>query len=186
MIELLQGMMLYHGSYCRVEKPDLQKCAAHKDFGRGFYLTTSPDQAKSFARLTGRKAISRRLIDRDCRCGYVNRYVLTDGGLRIHAFQTADAAWLHCVVGHRKENTFPADVQAMKAYDVIAGKIANDDTNATITAYMTSTFGEMGSKRADQICISLLIPERLVDQYCFRTEKALAVLRFEGSEEVTL
>lgn len=33
MLELFDGMLLYHGSYCEVRTPDLEKCAAFKDFG---------------------------------------------------------------------------------------------------------------------------------------------------------
>ena len=45
MKNLEDGMILYHGSYCVVKNPDLEKCAMYKDFGRGFYLTTSKEQA---------------------------------------------------------------------------------------------------------------------------------------------
>ena len=55
-------------------------------------------------------------------------------------------------------------------YDIIGGKIANDATNATIVAYMSGTFGKIGTEDADRICISLLLPERLKNQYCFRTD----------------
>ncbi len=48
MLELKDGFMLYHGSYCEVRKPNLNKCAKKKDFGQGFYLTSSKDQAESF------------------------------------------------------------------------------------------------------------------------------------------
>ena len=41
MQNLDDGMLLYHGSYCEVVSPDLQKCAPYKDFGKGFYVTTS-------------------------------------------------------------------------------------------------------------------------------------------------
>ena len=52
MVDLPQpGTLLYHGSYTAVERPSLEKCARFKDFGRGFYLTTSVEQARSFARL---------------------------------------------------------------------------------------------------------------------------------------
>nr|WP_242987755.1 DUF3990 domain-containing protein [Mediterraneibacter faecis] len=34
-----------YGSYCEVKEPDLAKCAKRKDFGQGFYLTTSKEQA---------------------------------------------------------------------------------------------------------------------------------------------
>ena len=47
MKQLEAGTILYHGSYCVVENPDLEKCAKYKDFGRGFYLTSSKEQAKS-------------------------------------------------------------------------------------------------------------------------------------------
>ena len=94
--------------------------------------------------------------------------------------------WLHCVVGHRRNRNFPDVVEAMKAYDIISGKIANDATNVTITAYLDGLYGEIGSDSADSICISLLLPERLQDQFCFRTVKALKTLKFEGSERAWL
>lgn len=73
-----------------------------------------------------------------------------------------------------------------KDFDIVAGKIANDNTNATITAYMAGVFGEVGTPSADNICIHLLLPERLENQYCFRTEKALGCLTFTGSEQIWL
>lgn len=39
-MELRDGMILYHGSYCEIKTPDLAKCADFKDFGKGFYLTS--------------------------------------------------------------------------------------------------------------------------------------------------
>ena len=32
-LELKDGFVLYHGSYCEVKEPDLAKCAKRKDFG---------------------------------------------------------------------------------------------------------------------------------------------------------
>lgn len=116
--KLADDMLLYHGSYCAVKKPDLKKCARYKDFGQGFYLTTSKKQAEDFAGISTRKAI------------------------------------------------------------------ANDNTNATITAYMAGAFGKAGSESADNICISLLLPERLQNQFCFRTNEALACLTFVESGQV--
>lgn len=46
MIKLEDGLILYHGSYCEVKEPDLNKCAKRKDFGQGFYLTTSKSPSK--------------------------------------------------------------------------------------------------------------------------------------------
>ena len=58
MLELKDEFVLYHGSYCKVKEPDLAKCAKRKDFGQGFYLTTSKEQAESFLRTSIAKAIA--------------------------------------------------------------------------------------------------------------------------------
>ena len=186
MPELKKQMHLYHGSFCEVQRPDLSKCAHYKDFGQGFYLTSSKEQAQSFAKISTSKAIGRNLIPPK-KYGVVSTYTFvgtTD--IAIFDYAAADVNWLHCVVGHRRNRYFLDVVEAMKAYDVISGKIANDATNITITAYLDGLYGEIGSDTADTICISLLLPERLQDQYCFRTENALKTLKFERSEQIWL
>ena len=184
MPELKEKMILYHGSYCEVSRPDLSKCARYKDFGRGFYLTSSKEQAMSFSKISTGKAVARKLIPKQS-FGVVSIFTC-DGpsGLSVFEYPAADADWLHCVVAHRRNRDFPEVIETMRSYDVIAGKIANDNTNITITAYLDGVFGEIGSAGADNICISLLLPERLKDQFCFRTERALRTLAFEGSEKI--
>ena len=56
MQELVDGLILYHGSYCEVSSPQLSKCAKRKDFGKGFYLTSSREQAVSFIKTSIIKA----------------------------------------------------------------------------------------------------------------------------------
>lgn len=187
MQELRNDMCLYHGSYCEVQMPDLKQCAKYKDFGQGFYLTTSKEQAEDFAKISTRKAIANGSVDADQKYGIVSafRFHFSDE-LLTKVYPTADADWLHCVVGHRKKKKFPDLVQALKNIDMIVGKIVNDKTNATITAYMVGTFGEVGTKAADDMCISLLLPERLQDQICFRTDKALKCFTFVESEQIWL
>ncbi len=185
MIELKEGLVLYHGSYCVVENPDLEKCAVYKDFGQGFYLTTSKEQAKSFAKLSAFKRRQQGIPVG--KFAYVSYFKVTQiDDLNTFSFETADTSWLHCVVAHRRKTAFSEIRTQMQPYDVIAGKIANDDTNTTIIAYMGNVFGEMGAESADRVCISLLIPERLKDQFCFRSEKALSKLQFLKSEKIAL
>ena len=187
MKELENGMALYHGSYCVVENPDLKKCAVLKDFGRGFYLTTSKEQAKSFAKISAARAKSRGIIPNSEKFAYISFFKVADiDDLKSFAFKTADVDWLHCIVAHRKERAFAEVRKSMQDYDVISGKIANDDTNATIIAYMGNVFGAMGGEQADNMCISLLLPERLKDQFCFRSDKAISKLEFLKSEKVSL
>lgn len=55
MREPKDGLILYHGSYCEVKEPDLTKCSQRKDFGQGFYLTSSKEQAESFLKISKEK-----------------------------------------------------------------------------------------------------------------------------------
>ena len=186
MPELVDQMILYHGSYCEVQTPDLSKCSRYKDFGQGFYLTSSESQARSFAKTSTRKAMDNGIISNQG-FGVVSSFrYSTESGLVVLDYPTANVDWLHSIVGHRRNRTFLQLVQQLKKYDVISGKIANDNTNVTITAYMQGIFGDVGSETADRICIGLLLPERLENQFCFRTSKALNTLSFLGSERVCL
>ena len=56
MKQLEKDILLYHGSFCIVENPILERCAKFKDFGQGFYLTTSIEQARSFSKISASKA----------------------------------------------------------------------------------------------------------------------------------
>lgn len=101
-------LTLYRGSYCEVREPRLQKCAPHKDFGRGFYLTTSESQAQAFAVTSLRKAISNEIVSGNIRYGVVSTFQInfTDiSKLSIHCFPTTDREWLNCVVAHRRHNS---------------------------------------------------------------------------------
>ena len=48
MIGLEDGMLLYHGSYVSIPDIDLNRCMGGLDFGRGFYLTSSYEQAYNY------------------------------------------------------------------------------------------------------------------------------------------
>lgn len=74
----------------------------------------------------------------------------------------------------------------MARYDIIAGKIADDATNATLTAYLAGAFGTAGDKEADDFCIRQLLPNKLKDQYCFKTEATIKCLKFVKGEKIWL
>lgn len=187
MLKLHNGMILYHGSYCEVSAPQLDRCAAYKDFGKGFYLTSAKEQAENFVRISLKKAKINQLVPKSQNYGLVSAFEYhPDTAIMEHLFQQADADWLHYVVGHRKRNTFQDVVMNMRKYDVIGGKIADDATNFTIITYLAGAYGTLGSEEADALCISRLIPERLNDQYCFRTNAALQCLTFVESEQVCI
>ena len=87
---------------------------------------------------------------------------------------------------HRKKKMFIEVEREMAKYDIIAGKIADDATNATLTAYLAGAFGTAGDKVADDFCIRQLLPNKLKDQYCFKTEAAIECLKFVKGEKIWL
>ena len=65
MLTLTDGMLLYHGSFTRVSQIDLDKCKAGKDFGRGFYVTSSYKQAQNFVPLSVNKQVKEGKLPAD-------------------------------------------------------------------------------------------------------------------------
>ena len=184
---LENGLRVCHGSYTKVEKPDIEMCKAGKDFGMGFYVTTDPEQARRFVRLSVGKALKNGVAIQESAKGYISVYETTDlNKLACFEFSDANREWLHCVAAHRKEPLLYEELEKWKNYEVIAGKIANDNTNRVITGYINGLYGKVGSESADSIAISLLMPEKLTDQICFRTMSAMKALKYVGFEEVLL
>lgn len=58
------------------------------------------------------------------------------------------------------------------SYDIIIGPVANDQAIRTVNNYLKGYLTE-------DIAIQLLLPQNSKDQYVFKTEKALSVLKFE-------
>lgn len=183
MIELEDGMLLYHGSYAEVSEIDLKKCKQGKDFGRGFYLTSSYKQAQSFVPLSVNRQIKEGNLPADTSVGYISVFRLhLNSGMAIHLFQSADKEWLHFVASNRRKTLFPEIQKKYAEFDIIGGKIANDRTALTLQLYTTSAYGEPGSEQADDIAIALLLPNRLENQLCFCNVKAVRTLEFIRSE----
>lgn len=179
MLTLTDGILLYHGSYAEVSKIDLRRCKPGKDFGRGFYVTTSYEQAKNFVPLSINNQVNKRKLPSNYSIGYISIFrfhTATDVTIRI--FESADKDWLHFVASNRKGSLFPTVRRMFKNFDIIGGKIANDQTARTLQIYTSGGYGEPGSQTADNIAITTLLPNRLEDQFCFRSRRALQTLEF--------
>ncbi len=185
--KLIPGMFLYHGSYTKIQNISLLKCVAGKDFGRGFYLTSSYEQARGFVRLSVKRNKMLGKIVKEQNFGFVNVYEMVDTqNLKEYYFDSANIEWLHFVAGNRDKELFKDEIQRLDKYDVIIGKIANDRTATTLQAYMDGVNGEPGDAMVDKITIEALLPNRLEDQYCFKTEDALRALKFIKCEQVVV
>lgn len=184
MLTLTDGMLLYHGSFTEVPVIDLSKCRRGKDFGRGFYLTSSYEQARSFVPLSINKQVNEGNLPEDYSIGYISIFRLhlsTD--VAVHTFDAADKEWLHFVAANRRKSLFPSLRQDYRGFDIIGEKIANDRTARTLQLYTSGGYGTPGSQEADDIAIMTLLPNRLEDQFCFCNEKAVRTLEFIGSEK---
>jgi hypothetical protein len=175
------GITLYHTSYTAIEKVNLSFCRNINDFGRGFYLTTDKTQAERFVRTSIIKS------GKDLKFGYVNVYdVSTFDDLSTFEFSTTDEEWLHCICAHRKPKLFDGGTAKWDSYEVLAGKIANDDTMTTLAIYLQSGYGEIGSPEAVNLAVSVLKPQNLKDQICLKTENAVSRILFRDAYEVSV
>lgn len=179
--------ILYHGSYTAVETVDLDKCVQGKDFGRGFYLTSDKDQAVRFIRTSLLKAKASELVSNQQDFGYVSSYAYEpSSGLLAYEFDDANQEWLNYIALNRRKqfaSVLEGAIDSRLAMaDVVAGKVANDTTNPVLAAYLSGLYGNVGSEEAAKIAIGLLLPDRLKDQFCFKTAAAVSCLSFVGSE----
>ncbi len=154
-------MLLYHGSNVAVEKPLLIPARRLLDFGAGFYLTSDMEQAKNWAIHTEKNRKGGNAI--------VSRYKIDERQmkkLKLLVFKKPNKKWFRYVCANRK------GMAKAEKYDIVIGPVADDQTIRTINNYFSGYFSE-------KIALQLLLPQRLKNQYTFKTEKALEFLLFE-------
>ena len=164
MIELHDEMLLYHGSYIGIPEIDLDRCFSGLDFGRGFYLTSSYEQAYHYVQLSVRKAIRIGTVSEDFNPddGQISVYKFHyDPNILAYYFQGASVEWLHFVAANRKKDLFPQLIKKYSTIDIIGGKIADDQTARTLQRYISGAdFGVPGTPEADREAIKKLLPNR--------------------------
>ena len=160
-------MTVYHGSTLEIRLPDGHHSKRFLDFGPGFYVTSFREQAERWAR---RK--SARLGE--CALPVVNVYELdTDfADFSVLQFGAANEAWLDFVCDCRDGK------DVFSPYDVIAGRVANDDVFRTVQSWRQ---GDISKARALEL-LRFAAPN---DQIVLRTDRVIAAkLRFVRSYRV--
>lgn len=156
-------MILYHGSYLEIAEPDLAYSRPNVDFGRGFYVTPLYAQASKWC-----GKFKRRGKD-----GIISRYAFDESReseLKMLKFDSYSEDWLDFILKCRRGND-------TTDYDLVIGGVANDKVFNTVELFFDGLIDKMEA-------INRLHYEKPNLQICFRTEKALKLLRFEGSEAV--
>mgnify|MGYP003483070794 FL=1 len=161
-------MLLYHGSTMAVRKPIVSRGRGKTDFGKGFYTTTSREQAEKWAQI-------KRDRMGDEAHAIVSVFELDDAVLNNPAYHTrhfdgATAEWLDFVVGNRRG-------EVHHNFDLIMGPVANDKLYATITLY------ENGILDANA-AIEQLNTHQLFDQLSYNKTKACKLLTFVETFEL--
>lgn len=156
-------MILYHGSYLEITEPDLIHSRLNVDFGRGFYVTPLYEQAVKWC-----GKFKRRGKD-----SIISRYTFDErqvAELKTLKFDSYSDDWLDFILNCRsgKDAT---------DYDLIVGGVANDKVFNTVELFFDGLIDK--TEAINRLCY-----EKPNLQICFRTEKALELLRFEGSEMV--
>ena len=142
MIRLPGDGLLYHGSYTEVSQIDFAKCKYGLDFGKGFYVTSSLQQARSYVPASVRKAKRRGIIPENMEEaeGRVSIFKFQPNpNLFIHIFDEADEEWLHFAACNRNRELFPDLRRKFAAVDIIGGKVADDQTAVTLNNYVAGS-----------------------------------------------
>lgn len=160
--------ILYHrGSYI-IETPEIKEPERTLDFGKGFYVTSSQNQAERWV-----KAHLRRKYT----VGYVNSYEfdpdVIPSELNVKLFKAADNEWVDFVMANRLIQGFTHD------YDIVFGPVANDNVYTQITLFE-------GGIISKETLINELKAYKLVDQYLFHTERSLVHLTYLSNYAVKI
>lgn len=157
-VKEMNTMKLYHGSNIEVKKPKLLPHARALDFGSGFYLTSSMEQASRWSQLKAKRQRNGKPI---VSVFEINETELND--LSILTFDNASAEWLRFISSHRRLENVENN------WDIVVGPVANDNTMPVLNLYFKGSYDE-------EEALKRLLPQKLKDQYAFKTEKALKLL----------
>lgn len=161
-------MTVFHGGFSEVSTPKILEPSRSMDFGRGFYTTTSFEQAKKWSLIKKDRFHYEKAV--------VSSFEMDDkifqlDNLKTKVFQQANEEWLDFVMSNRQNIHFSYD------YEVVMGAVANDNVYASLNLYED---GFLSKKEL----LEELMTWKYVDQICFHTERALQYLKFLKSEEV--
>ena len=163
-------MIIYHGGTTTVEIPRIIKSEAGRDFGVGFYTTDIEEQAIRWAQ---RKALTARRFNAKI-SAILNLYEFDESALsklKTLNFPDTSIEWLDMVIACRSDSNYS------HGFDIVTGKIANDNVGETIEYVMRNVM-----RKED--ALERLKFEKINNQICFCTDTALSFIKFRGAEVV--
>jgi hypothetical protein len=158
-------VIVYHGSYTKIDQVDLSRCRPHRDFGRGFYVTKFSHHAESLANIMGRRYKTKGVVSE---FEYYES-AFTQSICKIKHFDKYDEEWLDFVVMNRSED----NLEPAHAYDIVEGPVADDKIQNRINDYVSGKIGK------DEFLEDLKWHEE-THQICFCTVVSLQTLKHTG------
>ncbi len=159
-------MKLYHGSNIVVCSPEVNKGKPFKDFGQGFYLSDTTEQAMEMARrVVERVGIGQTPVVSTFE---FDDSAMTDGSLKVKCFEAYTEEWAEFVLRNRDRKTR----QPYHDYDIVYGPIADDSVVRQMRRF------EMGAITLKELMQGLQYPPKITFQYFFGSEKALEKIKF--------
>lgn len=156
-------MIVYHGTTLEIIKPEIIKGEIGRDFGFAFYTTDIQAQAERWA-IRRAKIVGKK--EKKSVPAIVNIYEWSPQKmLKVKHFDGASMEWLELVVKCR------GDMNFVHGYDIVSGKIANDNVGETISYVM------QGIMRKED-AIERLRFEKINNQIAFCSKSALKELNF--------
>jgi len=154
---------LYHGTISEIEQIDVNAGRSRKDFGKGFYMAVTKQQAIGMMHKKYKEAV-RRSRNKTEQQFQENLYEIQLNAemldeLSIKIFEDADVEWLDFVLMCREKGGLP------HSFDLVIGATADDDTALCLKAYEEGLYGVRGSLQAKQILLKNLEVENLGIQY---------------------
>ena len=162
-------MRLYHGSIMTVHKPTVTRGRTKTDFGKGFYTTTSPEQAEKWAKIKKNREGKKEDVRAVVSVYEIDDSILSSSQYKTMHFDGATAEWLDFVVANRRGVSHD--------FDMIMGPVANDNLYATISLYENGTLNANAA-------IEQLKTHTLFDQLSFHNQSVCQLLIFIESYEI--
>lgn len=153
-------MILFHGSNIEIEKIDLSKSKPGKDFGKGFYLSDTEEQAIELARFKAEQLGGEPKVTKF----YFNKEELDDNPRYIKKyFDDYSLEWVDFIIANRTG-------KATEKFDFVYGPIADDNVGRQLRRFFDEDINK------DELLERLKYMKGITFQYFFGTEESLKTL----------
>lgn len=152
----MSKQIIYYGSYCKIEKPQIIEGKYKKDFGTGFYCTILEEQAIKWAKKYDTPV--------------VNQYEYNENPkLNIKNFTIMTEEWLNFIIDCRNGKKHD--------YDIVIGAMADDQ----VYNYISDLIDGIITREAFWELAKFKHPTH---QIAFCTKEALACIQFLSDTEI--